>query len=181
MTVSTGVRVPAPRTAPRVVVCGAWTVALSATSGVETRVDQVGGVMLVSVRDADTSEGTTVVLHADGTVTVRAGATPPALLVSPTSARTLPAVPGVSETVRFDTAQRLLVLSSDALDALPESLAQVLQALPERVIGREPADLLTQLFADLPGGSGVIVARRPVPGVAGPDHEEARWASAQRS
>ncbi len=187
MTTEVSLQVPAPRAParrarPRVLSSGGWLVTSSTADGRDVRFDRAGDVLLVEVGDGNTDAGTTVVLAADGTITVHAETTPPALLVSATSARTLPAVPGVPETVRFDTGQRLLVLSSDALDALPESLVQVLQALPEQVTGREPADLLTQLFADLPGGSGVIVARRPaLAPAAGPDHEESRWGSAQRS
>ncbi|GAB3591773.1 hypothetical protein GCM10027446_10810 [Angustibacter peucedani] len=168
----------------RVQVSGGWTVTSSSSRPDDVRLDVVDGVLRLTVEDGggNSRERTTVVLQADGEVTVDAGAMPPALLVSPRSARTLPAVPGVPETVRFDTGQRLLVLSADALDALPESLVHVLQALPEQVTGREPAVLLGELFADLPGGSGVIVARRPalVP-ATGTDQEEATWGSAQHS
>ncbi len=169
------------RDRPRTVVRAGWAVTSTAAEATGVLVEVVAGVVRVTVADGAGAGRTTVVLQPDGALTVHARATPPALLVDARSARTVPAVPGMAETTRFDTGHRLLVLSSEAFDALPASLAQVLQALPEQVTGREPAALLTELFADLPGGSGVIVARRPALRPVGPDHEEAPWGSAQRS
>jgi len=91
-------------------------------------------------------------------------------------------VPGLPERTRLDVGERLLVLSSEALDVLPASLVSVLQALPSRVTGKDPVDLLVELFAELPRGSGVIVTRRPASvSLTGSDQEEATWGSAQRS
>lgn len=170
------------RDRPRCLVRGDWVVTSLAVGPADVSVTRANGAVWVTVSGGAGAGRTRVVLGPDGTLTVHARATPPALLVDSRSARTLPAVPGLPETTRFDTGHRLLVLSCDAFDALPASLAHVLQALPEQVTGREPAALLTELFADLPGGSGVIVARRPaLRPVTGPDHEEAPWESAQRS
>ncbi len=172
------------RVRPQVVSSELWTVTGCAGAGGVVAVDRVDGGLQVSVGDesAGRSRRTLVALRPDGSVLVAASSTPPALLVSPGGACTIPSVPGVPERGRLDTDQRLLVLSSDALDALPASLASVLQALPAQVTGRDPADLLTELFADLPRGSGVIIARRPATeATAGTHLEEATWGSAQRS
>jgi hypothetical protein len=176
---------------PRVVRAWGWAVTSCEGPGGVVRVVRGRDGLRIAVGDqsADADHRTRVALSRDGVATVRAAATPPALLVSPRAARTVPAVPGIPERTTLSTADRLLVLSADALDALPESLASVLQALPAKVSGRDPADLLTELFADLPSGSGVIVVRTAVkltPDLApdpapDPAHEEATWGSAERS
>ncbi|KQX61751.1 hypothetical protein [Angustibacter sp. Root456] len=141
---------------------------------VATRSSQVGGVRLASPRgglrldvaDAGSPERSTrVELGADGGVHVAASTTPPALLVDADSARTVPALPGGTESLRLDVGQRLLVLSADALDALPVSVAAVLQSLPARLAAGEPQDVLRELTADLDAGSAALVVREsPVHG-----------------
>ncbi|HEX3004901.1 MAG TPA: hypothetical protein VHO27_11875 [Angustibacter sp.] len=135
---------------------------------VATRCSDVGGVRLVSTRgglrldvaDAGSPERSTQVdLRADGGVRVYASTTPPALLVGADDARTVPALPGGAESLRLDVGQRLLVLSSDALDALPVSVAAVLQSLPARLAAGEPHELLRDLTADLDAGSAALVVR----------------------
>ncbi|GAA4351522.1 hypothetical protein GCM10023145_15930 [Angustibacter luteus] len=161
-----------------------WSVATVAARPGAVQVERTEDGLRVGVGDEPGWGGrrTWVVLRRDGSVSVDAPSTPPALLVSSTAARTLPAVPGVPERIGMDPGERLLVLSSDALDVLPESVVSVLQSLPDRVTGKDPVDLLAELFEGLPSGSGVIVTRRPAPvPVAGSDQEEATWGSAQRS
>ncbi len=124
-----------------------------------------GGLRL-DVADAGSPERSTQVdLRADGGVRVYASTTPPALLVDADDARTVPALPGGAESLRLDAGQRLLVLSSDALDALPVSVAAVLQSLPVRLAAGEPHELLRDLTADLDAGSAALVVREsPVHG-----------------
>jgi hypothetical protein len=74
-------------------------------------------------------------------------------------------LPGGTERLRLDVGQRLLVLSADALDALPVSVAAVLQSLPARLAAGEPQDVLRDLTADLDAGSAALVVREsPVHG-----------------
>lgn len=146
---------------PQVVTAYGWTVTWCQGRGGLVRVVRTGEGLVLTVGDEPhTAERRTrVVLHRDGALTVRAAATPPGLLVTPVSARTIPAVPGVAERTALTPDHRLLVLSADALDAMPQSLVDVLQALPTEVTGCPPAELLGRLFADLPYGSGAVVIR----------------------
>lgn len=146
---------------PQVVTAYGWTVTWCQGRGGLVRVVRTGEGLVLTVGDEPhtADRRTRVVLHRDGALTVRAAATPPGLLVSPASARTIPAVPGIPERAALSPEHRLLVLSADALDAMPQSLAAVLQELPAQVMGAAPADLLSRLFADLPGGSGAVVTR----------------------
>lgn len=137
-----------------------WAVASRSESAKGVRLTRLSSGLRLLVADAGSAHRCTQVdLHADGTVRVHATTTPPALLVSGTDARPLPALPGFAQRARLDSGQRLLVLSSDALDALPVSVAAVLQSLPSRLARGEPQEVLRALTADLDAGSAVIVAR----------------------
>ncbi len=146
---------------PRVVRAHGWVVATRCGGqGVVHLVETRGGLRL-EIGDAATDDRRTRVdLRPGGAISVYASTTPPALLVGAADARTVPALPGGAEAARLDVGQRLLVLSSDALDALPVSLAAVLQSLPARLADREPHELLRELTADLDGGSAAIVVRQ---------------------
>lgn len=137
-----------------------WVVATRCARAGGARVRPSPHGLRVEVSDAGSPERCTeVVLHTDGGVRVTASTTPPALLVDAADARTVPALPGGAETLRLDSGQRLLVLSSDALDALPVSVAAVLQSLPARLAAGEPDVLLRDLTADLDAGSAALVVR----------------------
>lgn len=137
-----------------------WAVATRSGAPRGVRLLAVPGGLRLEVADGGTPDRCTRVdLCDDGHVTVRASTTPPAVLVGPDDVSTLPALPGGADRVRLDAGQRLLVLSSDALDALPVSLAAVLQSLPARLADREPHELLRELTADLDVGSAAIVVR----------------------
>jgi hypothetical protein len=137
-----------------------WAVATRSGAPRGVRLLAVPGGLRLEVSDVGTPDRCTRVdLRADGLATVQASTTPPALLVGSEDARTVPALPGGADSVRLDAGQRLLVLSSDALDALPVSLAAVLQSLPARFADREPHELLRELTADLDVGSAAIVVR----------------------
>jgi hypothetical protein len=184
MTVTLGFWTGLPVAPARVLHDRVWTVTCQSTAGGVVLVDRRADGLRISVGDerSEPDQRTVLRLGRDGAVTVSAATTPPALLVSPDGARTVPAVPGLTEQTRLDVGERLLVLSADALDAMPASLAAVFQALSAQVTGRDPVELLDELFAALPQGSAVIVTRRPAAApLAGGDQEEATWGSAQRS
>jgi len=172
---------------PRVVRTAGWTVTACSAPGAVVSVERDGECLIVTVGDetGPASAHTRVELGPDGTALVHAAATPPAVLVSADAARTLPELPGVPERTTVAPDERLLVVSADALDALPESLAAVLRALPSRVSASDPAQLLAELFADLPRGGGVIVTRGTASSPSAPDRqvdpEEETWAPAWRS
>ncbi|WP_426564489.1 hypothetical protein ACPPVT_00650 [Angustibacter sp. McL0619] len=187
-----------PTSPSRVLRDRVWTVTCQSTADGVVQVDRTRDGMRIAVGDrrSEPEQSTVLRLARDGSLTVSAAATPPALLVSPDGARTVPAVPGLTEQTRLDVGERLLVLSADALDAMPASLAAVFQALSAQVTGRDPVELLDELFAALPRGSAVIVTRRPASappegikdpatGLAvisqGRHQEEATWGSAQHS
>ncbi|MGN6610232.1 MAG: hypothetical protein ACTHLJ_00505 [Angustibacter sp.] len=137
-----------------------WVVVTRSSHVGGARVTSTRGGLCLDVADASSPERSTrVELRSDGGVLVAAATTPPALLVDAGSARTVPALPGGSESLRLDVGQRLLVLSSDALDALPVSVAAVLQSLPARLAAGEPQHVLRDLTADLDAGSAALVLR----------------------
>lgn len=143
-----------------------WVVATRSSQAQGVRLVETHGGLRLDVTDAGSPDRSTRVdLRADGGVRVYASTTPPALLVDAADARTVPALPGGAESLRLDAGQRLLVLSSDALDALPVSVAAVLQSLPARLAAGEPHELLRDLTADLDAGSAALVVREsPVHG-----------------
>jgi hypothetical protein len=137
-----------------------WVVASRSSAAGGVRIVHTRGGLRLDVCDASSPDRSTQVdLRADGGVRVYASTTPPALLVGEQDARTVPALPGGAESVQLDVDGRLLVLSSDALDALPVSVAAVLQSLPARLAAGEPHELLRDLTADLDAGSAALVVR----------------------
>jgi hypothetical protein len=158
-----------PALAPRVVRVAGWTVASRAGVPGGVRLLRHRGDLRLEVGDGVTPGARTCIdLRADGTIRVHASTTPPALLVASDGARPVPTLSGAAEEARLDSGQRLLVLSSDALDALPVSLAAVLQSLPARLTQAEPDEVLRELSADLDGGSAAIVLRDAAPRPARP-------------
>ena len=137
-----------------------WAVASRAGAHDGVRLVDEGDVLRLTVADAGSPQRCTEVeLHADGRVRVHATTTPPALLVAGGSVQPLPALPGFAGRARLDEEDRLLVLSSDALDALPVSVAAVLQSLPARLADGAPHAVLRELTADLQAGSAAIIVR----------------------
>jgi hypothetical protein len=170
----------------RVMTGSAWLVATWQGVPGLTQVRQAASGTRLEVGDAAVpgSARTQVLLREDGGVFVRASVTPPALFVTTSTARTVPAVPGVPERVQLDVGDRLLLLSADALDALPESLAQVLAELPAQVGSRSPVELLRSLFGFPPVGSGAVAMRTRKTfhlGKSTGSAEEATWVSARHS
>ena len=163
MTVSLGFWTGQPAAPARVLRDRLWTVTSQCTAGGVVLVERRRDGLTIEVGDerSDPDHRTVLRLGRDGRLSVSAATTPPALLVAPDGARTVPSVPGLTEQTGLDVGERLLVLSADALDAMPASLAAVFQALSAQVTGRDPVELLDELFAALPRGSAVIVTRRP--------------------
>jgi hypothetical protein len=116
-----------------------------------------GLIVVVGDDVSDERLSTKLMLSPQGGATVRAAASPPGLLVAPAYTRTVPGIPGTDDVVTLAAADRLLVLSADALDALPDQRPRQYRPWIEEVSGREPDDLLEHLFRDLSGGSGVVV------------------------
>ncbi|MGL5828435.1 MAG: hypothetical protein ACRC0L_02555 [Angustibacter sp.] len=101
---------------------------------------------------------TRILLSAEGRATVQAAAAPPALLVGGGPARTIPEVPGVQQRAELAAGERLLVLSADALDGLPVSRPRQHRPWVDQAGVADPASFLTDLFRDLDGGSGAMIA-----------------------
>jgi hypothetical protein len=116
-----------------------------------------GLVVVVGDDVRDVQLSTTLMLSPHGGATVRAASSPPGLLVAPTYTRTVPGIPGIDDVVTMTAGDRLLVLSADALDALPDRRPRQFRPWVEEVSNREPDDLLEHLFRDLTGGSGAVV------------------------
>lgn len=96
-------------------------------------------------------------LSADGSVVVRASCSPPALLVSPSGARLLPAQPGAEETAQLVDGDVLLLCSAGVLDTEPTGLGQVLAWSPRRLAVHEPSALLEHLMTGVDQGAAAVV------------------------
>jgi hypothetical protein len=136
-----------------------WTVAWVQSHPGAVRVTGVADGLVVVVGDDVTSDllSTTLMLAPGGGATVRAAASPPGLLVAPAHVRTVPGTPGVDDVVTIADGDRLLVLSADALDGLPDARPQQHRPWAEEVAQHEPEELLDHLFRDLARGSGAVV------------------------
>ncbi|MGL5859505.1 MAG: hypothetical protein ACRC35_14085 [Angustibacter sp.] len=150
---------------------GGWTVTWVQSSSGSVRVtDDIPGLVVV-VGDDATSDvlSTTVLLGSGGSAMVRAESAPPALMITGERARTVPRIPGLDDVVRLAGDDRLLVLSADALDALPGLLPQH-RPWAEDAGARSPAGLLDHLFRKLAVGSGAVIvpSGRPSPAAVWP-------------
>lgn len=151
-----------------------WDIVLCERSTGLARVRRRGGSLEVTVGDrpdpggADPRPGesrwfTSAACGGQGRMTFRSVSAPPALHVGAGSVQLQPAVPGGSSVVALTQDERVLILSSAAFDALPTALVGVLRDLPQRVLHTDPADLLAELFADIPDGSGAVICRTTPP------------------
>ena len=100
---------------------------------------------------------TTVQLDADGTASVRTSASPPCVLLTPRDVRVVPDGPENRGSVQLDAGDRLLVMSAEALGALPEALSAMRTAARQPVDTDHPEDLLKCLLQDLPTGAAAVV------------------------
>jgi hypothetical protein len=115
------------------------------------------GVKVVIGDDVHSEAHSTTLLLSSAGATVRAASAPPGLLVGQSWARTVPGIPGIDDFVTMSVADRLLVLSADALDALPLSRPREHRPWVDQVSTQEPDVFLEGLFRDLDGGSGAIL------------------------
>ena len=129
----------------------------------EVTVGDLPGPATAEARPGESRWFTSVACQGQGQMTFRSVSAPPALLVGAGSVQQQPAVPGGSSVVAVAEDERVLMLSSAAFDALPSALVDVLRDLPLRVLHTDPADLLAELFADIPDGSGAVICRTASP------------------
>jgi len=147
-----------------------WDIVLCERSTGAAQVRRLGTSVEVTVGDRpaagaatsqedDTRWFTSAACGAGGRITFRSCSAPPALLIGAGSTGLHPAVPGGSSVVALTGEERVLMLSSTAFDALPATLVDVLRDLPLHVLHTDPADLLAELFTDIPDGSGAVIRR----------------------
>ncbi|MFP5347692.1 MAG: hypothetical protein ACLGIA_11790 [Actinomycetes bacterium] len=120
----------------------------------------------VHVRVLDTSCGgdgtafgyaaTEAWLQDDGRLVVRAFAAPPALLVTVSGARLLPAPPETECEVEASDGDIVVMCSAEALGYLPNGLGAVLARSPLRVGATHPAALLEALMDGSPCGAALV-------------------------
>lgn len=103
----------------------------------------------------------------DGDVLVLTRQAPPALLVTHGVKRTTPVDLQGRELVHLEGQDTLLLFSPALFEAMPEVLARTLNAEPTELTTADPAGLLSQIFADVSTGSGVIIRRNPQPADTG--------------
>lgn len=96
-------------------------------------------------------------LSVDGSVVVRSSCSPPALLVTPSGARLLPAQPGEEETAHLADGDVLLMCSAGVLDTEPTGLGQVLAWSPRRLAVHGPSALLQHLMQGVGQGAAAVV------------------------
>lgn len=96
-------------------------------------------------------------LSVDGSVIVRSSCSPPALLVTSSGARLLPAQPGEEETAHLTDGDVLLMCSAGVLDTEPTGLGQVLAWSPRRLAVHGPSALLQHLMQGVSQGAAAVV------------------------
>jgi hypothetical protein len=144
---------------------GDWCVWAVEHAGGIARVEERAGLTEVVVADAPRSadeQGSAfaaVACTLDGGAFVMTHDAPPALLVTSSGCRTAPAEPGGRELVNLAEGERILLLSSSALEARPESLCKALQSPASEVLARDPGDLLASLFSEVGRGAAVVLGR----------------------
>lgn len=110
------------------------------------------------------ASSTTVWVHRDGSLSVRASWGPPALLVRGEQILMLPEVPGTTGQAVLRPGDRLVVLSSAAYESAPQEIVRLLHEDPPGLARAEAAALLGVLLGQVPGGGGAVITRRAVSG-----------------
>ncbi len=105
---------------------------------------------------------TTVELDLDGRVSAHTCASPPCVLLTPREVRIVPDGPESVGTVVLDVGDRLLMMSADALGALPEALSTMRRSATPTLDADRPGDLLQRLLHDLPIGAAAVATRTPL-------------------
>ncbi len=136
-----------------------WTITWIQSSPGSVQVNCGGTGVVVVVGDDERISGlsTSLLLSRTGGALVRAASAPPGLLVSEHYTRTVPGIPGVDDCVTLAPGDRLLVLSADALEALPVTRPRQHRPWVDQVHQQPPAEFLARLFRDVEGGSGAIM------------------------
>ncbi len=107
-------------------------------------------------------------LCVDGMVVVRSHLSPPALLVSPSGARLLPAAPDVEETTAMTDDDLLVLCSASVLESLPAGFGTVLGSSTQPASVMDPAALLAELMAGAEHGAAAVTRRLRRPARSGP-------------
>lgn len=102
---------------------------------------------------------TTVWMHRDGSLSVRASWGPPALLVRGERVLMLPEVPGTTGQTVLQPGERLVVLSSAAYEYAPQEIVRLLHEDPPGLARAEAGDLLGVLLGRVPDGGGAVITR----------------------
>ena len=105
---------------------------------------------------------TTVELDPDGRASVQTSASPPCVLMSSREVRMVPDGPEVMGTAQLDVGDRLLVMSAEALGALPEALIAMRRSATRTGNPEGPGDLLKRLLHDLPIGAAAVAVYTPL-------------------
>jgi hypothetical protein len=144
---------------------GDWFVWAVEHDGGIARVEDRGGLTEVVVADAPRSVDEPGVAFAAAACTIDGGVfllthdAPSALLVEPDGCRTAPAEPGSRELLHLAGGERLLLLSSSALETRPDVLSEALREPGHLLLERDPVELLASLFREVGRGAGIVLGR----------------------
>ncbi len=105
------------------------------------------------------ASSTTVWVHSDGSLSVRASWGPPALLVRGEQVLMLPEVPGTTGQAVLHPGDRLVVLSSVAYESAPQEIVRLLHEDPPSLARAEGGALLGVLLGQVPDGGGAVITR----------------------
>jgi hypothetical protein len=143
-------------------VYGGWRVdSIQPTAG-SIRVTPHRGGLTVVIGDGPQSRPwcTTVELHADGTASVHRSASPPCVLLTARDVGIVPKGPESRGRARLEVGDRLLMMSAEALGALPNTLSAMRRSATSLDTER-PGELLERLLHDLPSGAAAVAVRTP--------------------
>jgi hypothetical protein len=140
---------------------GGWQVASIQPTPGSVRVTPRPDGVTVTIGDGPGSAPwcTTVELDVDGRVSAHTCASPPCVLLTPQAVRILPEGPESVGTVDLDVGDRLLLMSAEALGALPEALSTMRRSGTPNLDADGPGDLLRRLLHDLPIGAAAVATR----------------------
>lgn len=109
---------------------------------------------------ATPGSSTTIWVHGDGSLSVRASWGPPALLVRGEQVLMLPEVPGTTGLALLRPGDRLVVLSSAAYESAPQEIVRLLHEDPPGLAHAEGGVLLSILLGEVPDSGGAVITRR---------------------
>ncbi len=82
---------------------------------------------------------------------------PPAIVVGPTGCMTRPAEGAGRDCMTLGAGERMLLLSAAAFESLPRVLCDNLTCAPDALAGRDPEDLLLEIFREVGRGAGAVI------------------------